>query len=152
MANATGSGADLVNVMERNVPAVATAGNDATTVLGRVQRAGTVSAVTYTPAADVTGAATNNRTLTLVNKGQDGNGNTTVATLSFGNGTNASDFDDKALSLSGTAANLDVAAGDVLAWVSAHVGTGITDPGGVVTVTFSSRAVGHSASGYIRGV
>jgi hypothetical protein len=37
----------------------------------------------------------------------------------------------------GTAANLVLAAGDVLNWNSLHVGSGIADPGGLVVVTYS---------------
>jgi hypothetical protein len=116
------------------VPAVGTAGNDATTIVGESPIAGTVHAVSYIPAADITGAATNNRRLRLVNKGQDGNGSTVVAELQFVNGVNATDFDRKAITLSATAANLVVAKGDVLAWESTHIATGITDPGGRAAV------------------
>jgi hypothetical protein len=45
-------------------------------------------------------------------------------------------FVPKAVTLSGTAANLVLAAGDTN-WNSTHVGTGITDPGGLVVVTYS---------------
>jgi hypothetical protein len=60
-----------------------------------------------------------------------------VATLNFGNGTNAAAFDERAITLSGTPANLVLAAGDVLALQSLHVATGITDPAGMVRVTVS---------------
>ncbi len=100
----------------------------------RAPYAGTVSRVAYAADADITGAATNNRTLSLVNKGQDGNGAVTVATLTFASGTNASDFDERDITLSGTPANLTVAEGDILAWVSTANGTGIADPGGTAIV------------------
>lgn len=119
------------------VQPVATAGNDLTTVVARAPFAGTVTAVNYVAGADITGAATNNRTFTLTNKGQDGNGTTVVATLNMASGVNASDFDEKGITLSVVAAATTVAEGDVLAWTSLHVGTGIADPGGEVVVTFS---------------
>lgn len=112
-------------------------GADGSYSVGPCPFAGTVAAVTYTPSAAITGANTNSRTLTLVNKGQAGSGSTTVATLALTTGVNAAAFDETPLTLSGTAANLEVAEGDVLAFVSTHVGTGIADPGGEVTVTVS---------------
>lgn len=120
-------------------PPVATAGNDADTPVFVAPFDCTVTAVTYVPAATITGAATNNRTLTLRNKAQDGSGSTTVATLNFGNGTNANAFDEKVIPLSGTPANLALAAGDVLALQSLHIGTGITDPGGLCRVSVARR-------------
>jgi len=119
------------------VTAPVATGSDATIPIARAPFAGTVSAVTYTPAGDVTGAATNNRRFQLINKGQDGNGSTVVATLSFGSGTNAADFDETTIPLSGTEGATTVAAGDILAWFSDAVGTGIADPGGLVTVSIA---------------
>ena len=129
--------APFVQVIERNVPAVSTAGNDDDTVLGQAPFACTVTSVQYVPEAAITGAATNNRTVSLVNKGQAGAGTTTVASLAFDNGVNAVANDEKTITLSVTAANLVLAAGDTLLWRSIHVATGITDPGGVVRVTLS---------------
>lgn len=129
--------APLVRHIEQDVPAVTTAGNSDDTVLGTVPFAGTITEVKYIPESAVTGAATNNRTVSLVNKGQAGSGTATVASLTFSNGTNAAANDDTTVTLSGTAANLVVAEGDTLQWRSVAVGTGIADPGGVVRVTIS---------------
>ena len=115
--------------------AVGTAGNDQSNEVAVAEYNGVVTSVTYAPNATITGAATNNRTFSLVNKGQSGAGSTVVATLNMGNGTNATAGDERAITLSGTAANLAVAAGDVLEWQSTHIGTGIVDPGGLVKVT-----------------
>jgi hypothetical protein len=114
--------------------AVATVGNDEVDEVLVCEYNGTVTAVTYSPDGTITGAATNNRTVSLVNRKQDGSGNTVIATLNFANGTNAPAGDEKAIPLSGTPANLVVASGDVLEWQSTHVGTGIADPGGLVKV------------------
>lgn len=127
--------APLVRVIEADVPAVSTAGNDDDTVLFQAPFACTVTSVSYIAEAAITGAATNNRTVSLVNKGQAGAGTTTVASLTFASGVNAAANDDTAITLSGTAANLVLAAGDTLQWRSIHVLTGITDPGGLVRVT-----------------
>lgn len=129
--------APLVRVLEADVPAVGTAGNDDDTVLTQAPFACTVTTVEFIPEAAITGAATNNRTVSLVNKGQAGSGTTTVASLSFGNGVNAAADDEKAITLSATASDLVLAAGDTLLWRSIHVGTGIADPGGLVRVTVS---------------
>ena len=131
--------APLQRVIEADVPAVSTAGNDDDTVLGQAPFDCTVTAVEYVPEAAITGAATNHRTVSLVNKGQAGSGTTTVASLTFDNGVNATAYNERAVTLSATAANLDLSAGDTLQWRSIHVGTGITDPGGVVRVTVARR-------------
>jgi len=131
--------APYVRVLEGDVPAVSTAGNDDSIVFAQAPFDCTVTAVEYVPEAGITGAATNHRTVSLVNKGQDGSGSTAVASLTFDNGVNATAYNERAIILSGTAANLDLAAGDTLQWQSIHVATGITDPGGVVRVTVSRR-------------
>lgn len=131
------SKAPLIRSLEENAPAVAAA-SDKDTVVGEAEFAGTVTGVTYTPDAQLTGANTESRTCSLINKGQDGNGTTVVATKAFVSGVNANDFDETAITLSATPANLVVAEGDILSWNSLHVGsTGLADPGGKVKVTIS---------------
>lgn len=115
-------------------PPVATAGNDASTVISEAPFAGVVTAAYYIADAAITGAATNNRTVTVTNRGGAGSGTTAVATLAFGSGINAAKDADTTLALNATAANLVVAQGDVLTFDSVHVGTGIADPGGLVVV------------------
>lgn len=129
--------APLVRIREETVPAVSTAGNSDDTVIGQAQFAGTVTGVQYVPEAAITGAATNNRTVSLVNKGQAGSGTTVVATLTFGSGTNATANNEVALTLSATASDLVVADGDTLLWRSIANGTGLADPGGLARITFS---------------
>lgn len=101
--------------------------------------AGAVIGVTYTATAAVTGAASPaSRTLSLINRGQDGSGNTVVASLALLGGVNLAAFDERALTLSGVAGATTVAAGDILEFRSAPVGgTGLADPGGTVTVEFN---------------
>jgi hypothetical protein len=62
---------------------------------------------------------------------------TAVATLALTSGVNLAADRENPLTLSGTPANLTVAAGDVLEFTSVHVGTGIADPGGLVEVEIS---------------
>lgn len=133
-----GTAAPLNRTLEANVAAVAAA-SSATEVVGEAPYAGTVTGVSYTPKADVTGAASPaSRTFTLVNKGADGNGTTVVATLAMTAGVNATDYDEKAMTLSAVAGATTVAQGDVLAFTSTAVGgTGLADPGGRVQVTIA---------------
>lgn len=110
--------------------------------IGEANTAGRVTSVSYTAEAAVTGAASPaSRTLSVVNKGTDGLGSTTVASLALVSGVNLVAFDEKAITLSGTAANLVVAVGDELAWVSTAVGgTGLVDPGGHVVVEIGAAS------------
>lgn len=101
---------------------------------------GTVVGVTYTPVAAVTGAAsTASRTISVINHAQDGSGAVSVASLALVVGVNLVAFDEKALTLSGTAANLAVNQGDILSFNSLAVtsATGLADPGGKVEITFA---------------
>lgn len=120
------------------VDPVATAGNDLNTNIGLAPSAGSVTAVTYSTVTAITGANTNTRVVNLVNKGQAGAGTTVIATLQFNSGVNTTASDEKTITLSATAADLVVAAGDLLQWQSTHVGTGIADPGGLVAVTVNA--------------
>jgi hypothetical protein len=99
---------------------------------------GVVTAVTYTPVASVTGAASPaSRTLSLINKGQGGAGTTVMASLALVGGVNLTAFDEKTLTKSVTAADLVVVAGDILEFRSAAVGgTGLVDPGGSGSIRF----------------
>jgi hypothetical protein len=109
--------------------------------LGAARFTGKVTSVTYTPEAASTGDNTNYRTYTLVNKGTDGSGTTVIATLALTTGVNLVAFDAKSATLSATAADLVVTAGDELAWVSTHTASGLVDPGGTVIVK-GNRAQG----------
>jgi hypothetical protein len=127
-----------VENIQQSVPPVATAGNSQATDVAEVPGASgdtyTVTSVSYTPAADITGVNTNTRLVQLINAGTDGNATTVVASLQFNAGVNAFDDDEIALTLSGTPANLVVSPSQILRWESNAVGTGITDPGGLAQV------------------
>jgi hypothetical protein len=120
------------------VAPVATAGNDLNTNVLVCPQAGTLSSVTYATVTAITGANTNTRAVSLVNKGQAGVGTAVMATLQFDSGVNTVASDEKTITLSGTPANLVVVAGDVLQWQSTHIGTGIADPGGLVAITIGA--------------
>jgi hypothetical protein len=116
----------------------ATAGSDLNTNVWVVPSACTVTAVTYAPVTAITGANTNTRSVSLVNKGTDGSGTTVVATIQYNSGVNAAAADENTVTLSGTPANLSLTAGQVLQWQSTHIGTGIADPGGLINITTSA--------------
>jgi len=105
--------------------------------LFRAPFAGKVTSAAFIADALLTGANTNTRKIAIVNKGQAGAGTTEVAAKQFNSGVNAAAFDETALTLSATAADLVVAEGDILAVVSTAVGTGLADPGGVIEVKFA---------------
>lgn len=129
--------APLTRTLSTTLPATAAAA-DADQTLGEAPFAATVTAVSYTPEANITGNTTETRTLTVVNKGADGNGTTVVATLAYTTGVNATDFNEQAFTLSEVEGATTVAAGDILAAASTHGGsTGLADPGGLVQVTLS---------------
>ena len=123
----------FTDVIEADVPAVAAASDD-DSVVAQAPFGCVVTAIQYVPEAAITGANTNTRTLTFVNKGQAGSGSTTVASLALTSGTNLAANDETALTLSATAANLVLAAGDTLQWRSTHSGTGLADPGGLLRI------------------
>lgn len=126
--------APLVRRVEHVAPAQGTTTTDST-VMGRAPVAGTVSRATFVPKGAVTGAATNNRTLALVNRGQNGAGAISVATITFNAGINGVAYDE--LDIPVTAVNATVAEGDILEWRSTANGTGLADPGGLVTIEYS---------------
>lgn len=120
--------------LQERVPAALAA--DATTdfVLGEAPSTGTVQDVRFIPDSVLTGADTNSMTGEVINKGQAGAGTTQVAAKAFTAGVNAPAFDATTITLSVTAANLEVVVGDVLVWRRTKVGTGLAQPAGVVRV------------------
>jgi hypothetical protein len=129
--------APYIQTLQAQNEAIA-AGSDGAVIVGRAPFAGTVTAVSYTPEANITGNDAESRAFTVVNKGADGNGTTVVATRDMATGVGATDFNEDALTLSVVAGALTVAEGDILAFLSVHEGaTGLADPGGLVKVTIA---------------
>lgn len=115
------------------VQAVA-AGSDDDQEVARAPFAGRVVSVNYAPDTAITGVDTNTRTFSLRNRGLTGVGTTVVATRTANlAGGNWAAFDEKALTMQATPNDI-IAEGDVLEFLSLHVGTGIADPGGLVVV------------------
>lgn len=126
--------------LSENVPAVATTG-DLQTHIGSSRYTGLVSSVRYIAAGAQAGAATNNRTFTLYNRGGSaGSGTVPIATLQLVSGTDLSDNVAASLTLSTASGAREVNPGDSLEWVSAAVSSGLPDPGGRVIVQLSMRS------------
>ena len=126
--------------LEAAIPAQGTAGTAQDYVIGECDSGGTVKEVTIVPEAAVTGNATNYRNFRVINKGQSGAGSTVVATFAT-SATPANDlvaFDEKSLTLSGTAANLVVAEGDVLVADETVAATGVAHGGYTIKVIYQA--------------
>lgn len=126
----------LVRTVQATIPALGAAVAGDQTV-GEAPFDGTVTAVTFTPEAAITGDNTNTRSLLLHNKGQAGAGTTVVATLAFTTGNNGVAFDEKAFTLSAVAGATTVAEGNILAVVETVGASGLANPGGRIEVTMS---------------
>ncbi len=129
--------APLIRKLQATIPAaIAAVAQDQT--IGEAPFAGTVTGVTFTAEAAITGQATDYRTYQVINKGTDGNGTTVVAELAFSDApVTAADFDEKAIPLSAVAGATTVAEGDILAWNELVAGDGLASPGGLVQVEIS---------------
>lgn len=113
---------------------------DATNAGQTVPFKATVTRVTFIPSAAIVANGTNFSTITVQNKGTNGlTGTTAVASRSWAT-VNSTQSVEEALALSGTAANLEVLAGDVLQFVQTHGGTGLAIPAGVFVVYLLPRA------------
>lgn len=120
----------LTQKVQAFVPAQGTAGAAQDEAVAKAPFAGTVTAVSIVPEANLAADNTNNRTIRLLNKGQAGAGSTVIASYQSNvAGGNLTAFDEKALTLSGTPANLVVAEGDVLAADEVVAGTGVAHSG-----------------------
>lgn len=125
------------HLLQADIAGQAAAGTPDEFVIGTVPFRATIVAVKFTPKSTITGAATNNFSLSCRNRGAAGVGATlATAVKTFASGTNATAFIADALTLS---ANVDVAAGDVLTLERLVNGTGLALPAGSVAVTLRAR-------------
>lgn len=109
--------------------------------IGEATVSGQVTEVTITPEANLSANGSNYRTFRLLNKGQDGNGSTVVASFATDTVTtdDLADFDEKTITLSVVTDAKDVAAGDILAVDETVTGTGVAHSGYSVKVTISNQ-------------
>lgn len=119
--------------------AMAAAGTDREDVGMRVPYNMVITAVDWIPQANVTANGTNYTVLSLRNRKADASGAALPASRSYV-ATNSTAFVPEAMTLSGTAADLQLTAGDVLTVQMIHAGTGVQLPGGTLRV--SARITG----------
>lgn len=91
-----------------------------------------VVSVTYNATALLTGAATNSRTIDVI-AGPDRAAPISVASKAFVAGVNAAAGAETPITMVTPA----VPAGEPVVARSTHIGTGIADPGGVITLTYT---------------
>jgi hypothetical protein len=113
-----------------------------------IPRAGTLTAVRLTAEDALTAHGTNHITFTLTNNGQDGSGSTEMLSTTTGANTTDSDLalavgitaeTGRAFTVSGTAASLRVAAGDLLTFTGTSAGTLANEVHGpTVQLTFAT--------------
>jgi hypothetical protein len=122
----------LTRVLVCSVPALAAGVDQSIRLTSGIGKGGTITSAEYTPEAEITGAATNFRKLTIVNLDTA----TTHCTLAFESGTNAEAGVAKAFTVNSAA----IVGGNAVEVLSKHEGTGIADPGGLVTVEVTYTA------------
>jgi len=128
---------DLLNVLRFHIPIPVdfnTAGTADEEPVLIAPIACKITGVTFVPESAITGDATNYATLSLQNKGAAGTGTDEIATFAFDTPTtdDVVAFDGKALTLSGTAANLELALGDVVSIKKAIAAAGMVLDGFVL--------------------
>lgn len=100
----------------------------------------TVTAVTLLPSAAITADGTNYAVYTLTRYTAAGGSATTVATRSW-IATNSVAFATEAMTLSGTAANLVLTAGQSIVMVKTAAGSGLVIPAMTVQVAYTLNGV-----------
>lgn len=95
---------------------------------------GRISRVVFVPSASVTANGSNFRTITMRNKGTNGLSGTTAVASRAWSSVNSVASTPELYTLSGTPANLEVKAGDVLDLNQAATGTGLIIPAGAFTI------------------
>jgi hypothetical protein len=130
-------GGDLVH--QAYVPAQATLGTDDNWPVWAPLAKAVVTGAKFIPSAAITADGTNYSVYTLTNK-VAGAGSTSMATRSW-IATNSAASTPEAMTLSGTAANLLVGAGDNIEVVKTHGGTGLVIPDGLLVITYRLTGV-----------
>ncbi len=130
--SATDLPAVKARVLVAKVPALTLLLDESIRLTPGLEKGGTITSAEYTPDAAITGVTTNTRTLTVV----DLDTATTLCTLAFTTGVNAEAGVAKAMTVNSEPAT----GGHSIEVLSAHGGTGIADPGGIVTVEVTYTA------------
>ncbi len=119
------------------IPAVANTSDDKV-VVGVALFDCTVTSVVVAHDAAITGQDTNTFTGSIFNGGSDGTGVVSVAAKQYVDTVDGAVWADT-LTLSSTAANLNLSAGDIILYDKTEIGTGLTDPAKCVIVTVQAR-------------
>jgi hypothetical protein len=98
----------------------------------------TIASLVWVPGANVTANGTNFATIAVRNRSTTGTGTVVPASRSYA-ATNSTAQVGESLTLSGTATDLQPAAGDVLTISVAHSGSGLVIPAGLVQVALRLR-------------
>jgi hypothetical protein len=134
----TGAWANLeesVGEMRAIIPATAL-GATAFFLVGIARFAGILVEASYYPHSALAGAADNTRRHRVYNRKADASGTAVMADLQYNAGVDLVAKVKKPLTVSPVTADKTVAAGDVIEFNSAHVGTGLADPGGLLVLKF----------------
>lgn len=99
----------------------------------------TIKSAKWTPSAAITANGTNFFTLSFFNRGAAGAGTVQWATARSYAAVNGVKATPETLTLSSTAADLNVTAGDVLNVELGNGASGLINPGGVVTIVVWNR-------------
>lgn len=126
-------------IVQADLPAAIAAGVPETT-LGECQFPATITEVSLISESALTGATATARTISIYNRGQAGAGAVLVAQLVFNTGVDLVANDEKLIPLSGTPANLVVAAGDVLECVETVTSTGTARGEAQITIRGTRNA------------
>lgn len=125
-------------VLSLELPAVAAADTSTVVAVAAIPYDARITKVEIVPRAAVTFNATNFSTLSVQNKGPQGSGTTVVATRTWAAGSSVAGVKEAAV-LSGTPANLEAKAGDLIQVVHGTGGTGLAMPAVSVLITYLAR-------------
>jgi len=134
----TPGGAGVVATVVGQVSSVASNATDTGQPICRCKNAGSVLSAFFIPSASQAGSATNYRTPKLINMGSAGTGTTVIASITALSASTGSVIANtaKAMTMTTTAADYTVAAGDILAWYTTKSGDGIAINAGDVQIDF----------------
>lgn len=121
------------------VPAQATLGTDDNWPLWRALNKVQITSVTFVPSAAITANATHYSVYTLTRYTAGASG-ASVASRSWA-ATDSANETPEAFTLSGTAANLLLAADDTLSMVKTHTGNGLVIPDGALIIRYKNYGV-----------
>lgn len=124
---------DLIGVNHVMRAAVASAATAATaeTVIGRAPHKAKVAGAYFVPTSNMSGAATNNRQVSVVNRGAAGSGSTALATITYTGSINGTALVASTLT---NGADVAVASGDIVTVQSLVNGSGLPAPTGHISV------------------